>query len=247
MIDNACNSMPAGGRIEIAFRNFTARDGESPFLTAGRYVVTSIRDHGVGMPPEILSKVLDSFFTTRPGALGLRLTMAFGTIRRHGGTIEAESTVGEGTVVHIYLPASHETGLRQERPRPVQNEGGHILLMDDEDYILDVNGEILHGLGYTTEEAHDGEEAIVAYKNAMSTGHKFDAVIMDLTIPGGMGGKEAITKLLKIDPNAKAIVSSGYSNDPVMANYRSYGFKGVVPKPYKIEDLAKCLMEILNE
>jgi PAS domain S-box-containing protein len=246
VIENACYSMPQGGRIEITFRNFIAAGGERLDLGAGRYVIVSIRDHGMGMPSEVVSRVFDPYFTTRPGALGLGLTMAFATAGRNGGTIGIESIVGEGTTLHIYLPASDHQGQIKERQPSVQKSGGHILLMDDEDYILDINKEILNGLGYSTEEVHDGQEALAAYIRAMNNGHRFDAVIMDLTIPEGMGGKEAIQKLLEIDPGARAIVSSGYSNDPVMAHYREHGFMGVVPKPYKIEELATCLANVLE-
>jgi CheY-like chemotaxis protein len=147
----------------------------------------------------------------------------------------------------IYLPASPPQELPVQRSTAVQAKGGKILLMDDEEYILDVNGEILQELGYVSVATHDGGEALAAYKDAMNSGHRFDAVIMDLTIPRGMGGKEMMSKLLEIDPQAKGIVSSGYSNDPVMANYRDFGFKGVVPKPYKIADMAKVLAKVLLE
>lgn len=247
VIENACSSMPGGGRIDVTFRNLRAEEEEIPKLEAGRYVVVSVRDHGLGIPAEVLSKIFDPYFTTRPGALGLGLTMAFATVTRHGGTIETESKEGEGTVMSIYLPASLLQELPIEKSNTVHTEGGNILLMDDEDYILEVNKEILQELGYSSSVTHNGKEALAAYKEAMENGRGFDAAIMDLTIPGGMGGKEAMAKLLEIDPKARGIVSSGYSNDPVMADYRAYGFKGVMPKPYKIADMARVLTKVLNE
>ena len=156
-----------------------------------------------------------------------------------------ESEIGVGTTFYIYLPASQKEVLREgEREKLLVGEG-RVLLMDDEEIVREVAGEMLTRIGYEVEFAGDGAEAIELYKRAKETGQPFEAVILDLTVPGGMGGKEAIKRLLEIDPGVKAIVSSGYSNDAVMAEFREYGFKGVIAKPYKIEELSEVLHRVI--
>jgi CheY-like chemotaxis protein len=156
-------------------------------------------------------------------------------------------TLCNGTKVAIHIPAVMSKVEPQPAPLKAETGAGRILIMDDKEFILDVTGDVLRELGYDVEVSIDGLEALNKYEAAINEGKRFDAVIMDLTIPGGMGGKEAISFLLEIDQNAKAIVSSGYSNDPVMANFRDYGFVGVVPKPYKIEELSHTLKEVLRK
>jgi two-component system, cell cycle sensor histidine kinase and response regulator CckA len=123
---------------------------------------------------------------------------------------------------------------------------GKILIMDDEEIIREVAGEMLKHFGYEVEFAKDGAEALEKYANAMKSGTSFDAVIMDLTIPGGMGGKEAVKKLIEIDPDVKAIVSSGYSSDPIMTNFRQHGFAGIITKPYQVSELSEQVKNVLQ-
>lgn len=232
---NAQEASHEKGSVEIVVRNVFSRPGPD---TEGRYVNVDFIDHGEGIPSDVLPRIFDPYYTTKATGTGLGMTVTFTTIKRHGGTIEVTSEVKKGTKVSVYLPATDEPIRDAPRSdRPVSGTG-KVLIMDDEEFILQVTMDILQSLGYETEVAHDGEEALRAYGQAMKDGRKFDVVIMDLTVPGGMGGKETIGHLLKIDPFARAIVSSGYSNDPVMADYQNFGFVGVVPKPYKIEELS---------
>jgi CheY-like chemotaxis protein len=233
LIINADQAMPEGGIIQVEVENVSLQENLLPIR--GNYVKLSITDHGVGIPQNYIQKIFDPYFSTKQKGSGLGLSTSYSIIKNHDGYIDVGSEVGVGSTFHVYLPASHNdvdsTGLPSEQP---QKGVGRILLMDDEEIILDAACEVLTYLGYTVVTAKDGKEAI-------------DVVIMDLTIPGGMGGKEAISTLLEIDPHVKAIVASGYSTDPIMAHYREYGFKGVVTKPYSIEDLSKTVRTVLEE
>jgi CheY-like chemotaxis protein len=176
------------------------------------------------------------------------LATAYSIISRHDGHIAAESELGVGTTFHVYLRAAdmEMADTREQHPEPLPGEG-RILVMDDEESIRKVAGEMLSQLGYRIEFAGDGDEAIAIFREAKSQGEAFAAVIMDLTIPGGIGGKEAIERLREIDPTIKGIVSSGYSNDPVMSDFADYGFAGVVAKPYNIEELSRTLHRVIRE
>ncbi|MBI3192822.1 MAG: response regulator, partial [Pedosphaera parvula] len=198
-------------------------------------------------PREHWTQVFDPYFTTKPAGSGLGLATAYSIITRHGGMITVDSAVGVGTTFQIYLPISARPLQREARIESVAARGeGRILIMDDDDMIRNLASTMLRHLGYRSEMAADGEEAIRRYVEAIESGQRIDAVIIDLTIPGGMGGKETIQHLLKIDPNVKAIVSSGYSNDPIMADHEAYGFSGVMAKPYKMEDLGRVLKQVLS-
>jgi len=168
-------------------------------------------------------------------------------VRKHEGTIEVDSRPEKGATFHIYLPASTRSveAVAKEAAKPMTGQG-RILVMDDEPEILNFAQAALKRLGYETELTRDGAEAIRRYAAAVEAGNPFAAVVMDLTIPGGMGGKEAIKRLLEIDPRVKAIVSSGYSNDPVMADFEKYGFRGMVAKPYEVKELAGVLREVIG-
>ena len=206
---------------------------------------TTITDQGVGIPEKYVSKVFDPYFTTKQKGSGLGLSTCYSIIKNHDGYITVESEVGVGTTFYVWLPASPEKGEKKKKNKvPVTGEG-RVLLMDDEALVLDAASEILQFLGYTVVQARDGKEAVHLYKKALKT-DPFDVVIMDLTIPGGVGGKEALLKLLEIDPSVKAIVSSGYSTDPILADYKTHGFKGAVIKPYSIEELSKTLHTVLT-
>ncbi|MBC8554728.1 MAG: transporter substrate-binding domain-containing protein [Candidatus Brocadiales bacterium] len=245
LILNASQSMPEGGTIRISMENSTLGSDTGFPLEEGRYVKVSVQDRGTGISEAYLQKIFDPYFTTKEAGRGLGLSITYSIIKQHGGHLTAASKLGVGTTFTIYLPASDKQVAEKETEGETLIAGeGKILLMDDEELIIDATGQVLAFMGYKTVSSKDGNEAIELYKKAMETSEPFDAVILDLTIPGGMGGKETMKKMLEIDPAVKGIVSSGYSNDPVMANFRKYGFSGVIVKPYKTP---KQLGEILHK
>ncbi len=245
---NAQQAMPNGGKIFFSCRNMDLGAEGSPALNPGRYVKISVEDQGVGIPKADIEKIFDPYYSTKERGLGLGLTSTYSILKKHGGHIEVASEIGAGTTFHLYIPAGHEMIVaRNEEQRTPSFGKGRILIMDDEEIILDVLEAMLTNFGYEVACAKHGAEAIEIYKIALGAGCPFQAVIMDLTIPGGMGGKDAIEKLLEIDPDAKAIVSSGYSIDPVMANYKNFGFKGVVAKPYKASEMGTVLRDVIKE
>nr|HID60014.1 response regulator [Desulfobacterales bacterium] len=248
LVINADQAMPEGGIIKVRGENITV-DKDHPLpVKEGRYVKVSIEDQGIGIPKEHLSKVFDPYFTTKQKGSGLGLATSYSILKNHGGYISVESELNVGTIFHIYLPALREGLIPEkevEEEVPIAGRG-RVLVMDDEDIVREVAGDMLTQLGYEVESAKDGVEAIELYKKAMEAGKSYDVVILDLTVPGGMGGKEAIQRLLEIDPEVKGVVSSGYSNDPIMAEFRRYGFTGVVAKPYRIKDLSEVLARIVG-
>ena len=245
LILNADQAMPEGGIIEISAENITLPADNEFVLPAGPYLRTSFRDHGVGIGPDHLPKVFDPYFTTKQKGSGLGLTVAYSIIDKHYGRMTVESELGRGTTFTIVLPASEKPASQREaEERRLFIGEGKILVMDDEEFIRDLALQMLSKIGYEVSVAHDGDQAIEMYRQAQKSGKPFDTVIMDLTVPGGMGGKEAIRKLKKLDPNVKALVSSGYSNDPIMSNFRDYGFQGVVKKPYRIQDMSDALRSV---
>ncbi|HEX8948030.1 MAG TPA: ATP-binding protein [Dissulfurispiraceae bacterium] len=247
LIINAVQAMPGGGKISFILGNAVLSDDEIPPLQKGEYVRISVGDTGAGIPEEHLPRIFDPYFTTKEQGSGLGLASAYSIIRRHDGHITVESKVGAGTTFTIYLPASkNKLASEKTEGRGITTGHGRILVLDDEASVRNVAGEMLRTLGYEVEFATNGTEAIETYRKAAEAGNPFDAVILDLTIPGDMGGKEAVLKLREIDPNMKAIVSSGYSVDPVMAEYEVYGFKGVITKPYTIESFSRTLRETLG-
>ncbi|HWR97178.1 MAG TPA: ATP-binding protein, partial [Candidatus Methanoperedens sp.] len=243
---NAVQAMPSGGKIAFTAQNVALASGDVPTLAAGDYVRISVRDEGAGIAPEDLARVFDPYFTTRPDGAGLGLTSVYSIVKRHDGDVTVASAPGGGTTIRVYLPATHTA------PLPASSQGeeivpgrGPVLVMDDEEFVRSVAAEILRTLGYTPVTAEDGDRALELYRRASERGEPFRAVIMDLTIPGGVGGKEAVGRLLAIDPKARVIVSSGYSNDPVMARYPDFGFKGVILKPYSVGTFSRVLHEVL--
>ena len=248
LIINADQAMPEGGIVRIRCENvFIGTESHLP-LKNGSYVKISVEDTGIGIPEDHLQKIFDPYFTTKKKGSGLGLSTAYSIIKKHDGLITADSALGAGTAFHIYLPASEKKiALKTDEEKTTLFGKGKILLMDDEEMVRKVAGEILGYIGYKIEFAADGQEAIELYKRARDEGKPFDLLIMDLTVPGAMGGKEAVKELLKLDPGIKAIVSSGYSSDPVMADYLNYGFKGVITKPYKITTLSNVVYEVINK
>jgi PAS domain S-box-containing protein len=249
LIVNAAEAMPEGGFLSVIAENAEIGSEQNLPLLQGEYVKIIIRDEGGGISEENLTKIFDPYFSTRDRGIqkgmGLGLTIAWSVITRHGGHIKAESELGVGTSFTLYLPAykeamedAPEKKPAAEKPRPRR---GKILVMDDEEMIRDLAGQMLKRLAYDVEAACDGAETIQQYQDAADSGKPFDAVILDLTVKKGIGGMETLKMLLKRDPLVKAVVSSGYSDDPVITNFRKYGFAGALPKPYTIKDLTEIL------
>ena len=245
---NAIQAMPDGGILNIKTENVEIAFDNSFSLSPGRYVKLSFEDQGIGISEKHLPKIFDPYFSTKQKGSGLGLATAYSIIKQHGGNISVSSELNKGSVFHIYLPASDKRVLKSENRLNQEHHGqGKILIMDDQEPILKMVGRMLEKMGYELQFAKDGSEAIEKYKEAFSGKKPFDLVILDLTVPGGMGGAETISELLKINPKVKAVVSSGYSNDPVMSNFGDYGFCGVVPKPYTKDQLAEVLNQFFPE
>jgi signal transduction histidine kinase/ActR/RegA family two-component response regulator len=243
---NADQAMPEGGVVEIRAENVTLLKGQVVTLEPGRYIRLSITDSGIGIPKDHLNKIFTPYFTTKQRGSGLGLATSYSIINKHGGLIIVESEIGHGTTFSIYLPASGKDIPEKEIKSMTTITGsGKILVMDDEEFIRNTAGEMLATVGYTVGYADDGAQAIDLYIRARESGEPYDLIIMDLTIPGGMGGVEAIQKLLEIAPDAKAIVSSGYANGPIMADFKEYGFKGVIAKPYRTDELCKVVQNVI--
>jgi PAS domain S-box-containing protein len=250
LVINAYHSMPNGGSCRVEAKNILNRDTASIPLPEGRYVKISVQDFGSGILPEHLNKIFDPFFTTKRSGTGLGLSTAYSIIKKHGGVLTVDSEVGKGSIFHIFLPVSDKTGppaVEDEAQAVILKGSGKVLLIDDEEFLLEMASELLQHLGYTVETAIDGKEALDLYKKGLESGQKHIVVIMDLTIPGGMGGKETIRELKKIDPDAKTIVSSGYATDPILSNFKEYGFDAMLPKPYEVEELAKILHKVIHQ
>ncbi|MBI5571639.1 MAG: response regulator [Desulfomonile tiedjei] len=247
LVINAAQAMADGGTITVQAENVTVEKDPSRTLRKGKYVKVSITDRGVGILNEHMRKIFDPYFTTKEKGSGLGLAVSYSIIKRHGGVIKVSSRVDVGSTFDFFLPAN-ESDIPAEETKEVRvfRGKGRILVMDDDEMILDVASELLTTLGYQVEAARDGAEAIRLYAEAMKAGNRFDAVIMDLTVPGGMSGKDAIAVLLKMDPLVKAIVSSGYSNSPVMSDHAAYGFRAVLTKPYDAQQMSQRLEELLN-
>ncbi|HSQ78704.1 MAG TPA: ATP-binding protein, partial [Nitrospirota bacterium] len=247
LVINADHAMPEGGTIAIRCRNITDRaHGVLPLREEG-YVCISVEDRGVGVPKEHLAKIFDPYFTTKQKGSGLGLATTYSIVKKHGGRITVESALGKGTTFHVYLPASRQTKLPEKAEEGAVRTGtGTILVMDDEAEVRETTGNVLTRLGYNVVFASDGGEAVERYRQARDSGRVFDLVIMDLTVPGGLGGKEALKKLRELGPGVKAIVSSGYSNDPIMADFGKHGFNGVVTKPYRIKELSDEVYRVIK-
>lgn len=242
LIINAIQASTRGSTIRAEAQNFIADDKTKIRLKSGRYVRISIIDQGVGISEKNLSKIFDPFFTTKKQGSGLGLATSYSIVKKHGGLITVESTEGAGTSFAIYLPASTdkipESKATEQKPVALK---GKILVMDDDAIVRNSVSRLLKDLACEVEVAANGDEAVGLYAKAMESGLQFDAVILDLTVRGGMGGKEAIDRLKEMDPNVNAIVASGYSNDQVLTNFRNYGFRSVIRKPYSIETLLSAL------
>ena len=262
VLTNAVEAMPQGGKIAIETKNQViedkSKDSTSP-LDEGKYVKISIKDEGRGIPEKHLNRIFDPYFSTKERGvqkgMGLGLATAYAIVEKHGGHIMLNSTTGVGTTATIYLPVAVERRKRQRAKHksvdiaPSISSGQlttkRILVMDDEESLRILAQKMLERLGHEVETVKDGVEAIETYEKHMDSGEPFDGVILDLTIKGGMGGEQTIRELMKIDPNVKAVVCSGYFNDPVLAHFEEYGFRGAMAKPYQKDDLESVLKTIL--
>ena len=241
LVLNAVQSMPGGGTVTISAENAISRQESK------RFVKIAVADTGAGISEHHQQRIFDPYFTTKQQGSGLGLATCFSIIRKHGGKIRATSTLGKGSTFHISLPASDQEIVAKPYSRKAVSHGsGRVLVMDDEADIREITQAMLEEFGYTPESVENGTEAVELYRKRKEEGTPFSAVILDLTIPGGVGGKETIGKLLKIDPDIKAIVASGYSTDPILANYRDYGFSAVLVKPYRPQELSKILQELIT-
>ncbi len=247
IIINASHAMPQGGVITIRGENVVEGCNPSSLPVEEKYIVVTVRDHGTGIPKNIINNIFDPYFSTKQTGSGLGLAICHSIIMRHDGFITVESEPGEGTVFSIYLVSSkdeivddhgRESGL-------VEQVYGRIMIMDDDEMVQNITKAMLTHLGYDYQLAVDGKEAVALYEKDFSSGNQADIIIMDLTIPGGMGGEDAVKEILAINPAARVLVSSGYSTDPIMANYRKYGFCGAIVKPYQMKELNASIQEVL--
>ena len=247
LVINAVQAMPDGGVIQGGLKNVVLSTASPLPLPRGRYVMMTLKDFGTGISKENVNRIFDPFFTTKKSGSGLGLATAHSILEKHNGHLTVDSQLGSWTRFTAYLPASdEEIAHAQDARNSVVRGAGKILIMDDDETILDVIGAMLHGVGYDVVSARDGQEMVQAYEKSLSHGKSFDVVILDLTIPGGMGGRDAVGRLLQLDPQARAIVSSGYSNDPVMADYQAFGFRGAISKPYRFEELCQVIEDVLT-
>ena len=253
LIINAEDAMTSGGTIRIRAENVVHGGNGGVPLQAGNYVRIVVQDEGPGIPREDFQKIFDPYFSTKPGRSGLGLAINHSIIQKHDGHIAVESELGKGTTFSIYLPAARKGRKAQHR---LDQEMGwddasrvgkrRILIMDDEEAVRTLAADILGDVGHDTACAADGSEALEMYRRARADGRSYDLVIMDLTVVGGLGGKEALRELRQLDQKVPVLVSSGYSDDPIMGNFRKFGFQGVVAKPYRFNDLNHAVNETLS-
>ncbi|MCL7489003.1 MAG: ATP-binding protein [Desulfobulbaceae bacterium] len=247
---NAAHAMPQGGAVTIRCENVSVTDKDSfHLLQKGKYVKIVIADTGIGIPAKVIDRIFDPYFSTKQEGSGLGLATSQSIVNRHGGHIMVQSKQGEGTVFTLYLPASDKL-IQPEQNTEISGDisaPAKILVMDDEDIVRDIAGKMIAQLGHEVFFAEHGEKAISMYREAMAADSSFDLVIMDLTIQGGMGGKDAVREIRALDPGARVIVSSGYSNDAIMSNCREYGFRAAIVKPYQVQELSRVLRQVLEE
>ena len=248
LVINAVQAMPGGGTARIRGANVIIGEGEMAYVKPGPYVKIEVADTGVGIPGRNLKRIFDPYFTTRENGTGLGLTISYHIMKNHGGNLFVESEPGAGTTVSLYFPASTERVPRVvETVSETAREGKwKVLVMDDEDLVRDMAIGMLEHLGFESRGARDGREAIGMYRDADTEGTPFDLVVMDLTVPGKMGGKEACARLLGMYPDARVIVCSGYSSDPVMSDHAAYGFLGMLGKPFHMEELKRVVEQVLH-
>ena len=253
LVVNADQAMPNGGTLRVSCDNFRYDPSSMPVipdLTSGEYIRITIRDEGVGIPEEYLKRIFDPYFTTKPKGTGLGLATTYSIVKNHNGLITVESELHHGSTFTLYLPAALHQELPVEQIAPVTtapiNGSGRVLVVDDEEAIRALVDFTLSHLGYEVSQAATALEGVNLYREKLEVGKRFDAVILDLTLPGGMGGKEALKKLIEIDPTVNAIVSSGYATDATMSRYQDFGFRGVIAKPYEAAELGKTVQDVIR-
>jgi PAS domain S-box-containing protein len=249
LVINAFQAMPHGGMVRISARNEEVTGMGRPSVEPGDYVHISIADTGVGIEPGILPRIFDPYFTTKKSGSGLGLAAVYSIVKKHHGVIDVESEVGRGTTFHFWLPALRrgQPVAESEKPGKLKTLTGRVLFMDDEESIRNMAAALMRRIGLEIVAVADGREVVEQFRAARLEGRPFSLVIMDLTVPGGMGGREALDLLKEMDPGVKAVVSSGYSSDPVLANYREYGFCGVISKPYEAMKFSRVIGETLGQ
>ena len=252
LVVNADQAMPNGGTLRVHCDNFIYNSDTTPVipdLLPGDYIRVAIRDEGVGIPENYLKRIFDPYFTTKEKGTGLGLATTYSIVKNHNGLITVDSTVHFGSTFTLYLPALRNQQMEAEPPRtinPVIAGTGRVLIVDDEEAIRALVEYTLSHLGYEVTEAETALDGVNIYREKLEAGERFDAVILDLTLPGGMGGKEALKRLIEIDPTVNAIVSSGYAMDSTMSRYQDFGFRGVIAKPYEASELGKTVHEVIE-
>ncbi len=249
LILNAREAMPHGGTVRVGARNIIWEEGSGSLLRPGRYLKITIADRGSGIPDEIATKIFDPYFTTKPIGSGLGLAISYSIIKRHGGMLHLESSSSEGSTFAFFLPAAAVDAIVTTPVKP--EKGGRpgnqrILVMDDEAAIRDLTSQLLQTLGYEVTAVPDGLEAVRTYESAQRRGENFQAVILDATIRGGMGGLATIERLRTVDPNVTAIICSGYSDEAALSGFLAYGFRGALPKPFSRHELSDVLNRALE-
>jgi signal transduction histidine kinase len=245
LVCNARYAMPQGGKLEVSINTVNINVGTTLPLSVGTYACITVRDTGIGIPLEHMPRLFDPFFSTRPGGTGLGLASSFSIVKRHGGHLDVESELGKGTACHIYLPHDPQALTEPKNStssRPTRQ--GRILVMDDENSVRRVTCSFLKRMGYEVVPAADGGEAIEIYRRTLASGNRFAFVILDLTVPGGLGGRETLEALQEIDPHVAAIATSGYSNDPIMSNPEAYGFRAGLSKPYSRQEFIGLIARV---
>ncbi len=246
LLINATQAMPSGGTLSIVGRNV---DAAPEPLGRGRHVRVDIIDSGNGIPEHLIHRIFDPYFSTKEEGRGLGLASAYSIIKNHDGLLTVDSSPGRGTTFHIFLPASSAVvaPLATSNPTSLDGAGRRILVMDDDSVVQRTTGAMLERLGFEVSFATEGQQAIDLFEQAAAGDEPFAALMMDLTVPGGMGGQEAMQRLRLQHPGVKSIVYSGYSNDPVLAEFRDFGFDGRLSKPFRLHELRQVLKEILGE
>jgi signal transduction histidine kinase/ActR/RegA family two-component response regulator len=242
---NAAQAMPKGGRVRVEAENVELRAGAGVPLSPGRYVCVRVIDHGGGVDPKHIDRIFDPYFTTKSSGTGLGLATAHSIVTRHGGHVMVESTLGNGSMFIVFLPASRVAMPEVTGPPAATGTRPRVLLMDDDDQVRRTAARLLEGGGFEVVECADGAAAIEQYDRARAGGRPFSAVVLDLVVRGGIGGVEALARLRAIDPSVKAIVVSGYSDDPVMADCKQFGFLEAVAKPFKAEEIGDAIRRAL--
>lgn len=248
IVINAVESMPRGGIILVRADHVRVSAMDKLPLQEGEYARISVQDRGTGIPKHLLTRIFDPYFSTKERGSGLGLATCYSIIKKHNGHVSVLSEPGKGSTFQVYIPAASSEAVPKAvktDPDTLMRGKGKILIMDDEEEIRSLAAIMLARLGYEAVTASDGEEAIVRYRDAQSSTKPIDAVILDLTVPGGMGGQETVRRLLDIDRNVKAIVSSGYSESPIMSEFACHGFSGVMSKPYDVKQMSRVLRSIL--